>query len=99
MSAASLTVVSGKSAAAAPDQLAEPLCERVRRLQAEAREVAREHVTALEMALVGVARLANEIADGGEAYPVGARELARQLIADAEGRAATLEAILGRVAR
>ena len=74
----------------------EPLCERIRRLQAEARSMAREHVAALEQALVGVSRLAAEIADGGEAYPVGARQMARQLIAECEGRAQTLDAILMR---
>ena len=37
-----------------------------------------------------------EIADGGEAYPVGARQMARQLIAECEGRAQTLDAILMR---
>lgn len=90
---AALSVVSGTDHVGQP---LEPLCERVRRLQTEAREIAREHVTALEMALIGVARLAHEIAEGGEAYPVGARELSRQLIADCEGRAQTLEAILTR---
>lgn len=74
----------------------EPLSERVQRLQAEARSMAREHVAALEQALLGVSRLAAEIADGGEAYPVGARQMARQLIAECEGRAQTLDAILMR---
>lgn len=74
----------------------EPLSQRVQRLQAEARSMAREHVAALEQALVGVSRLAAEIADGGEAYPVGARQMARQLIAECEGRAQTLDAILMR---
>lgn len=96
MTAAALSVVSGTDLSGHPP---EPLSERVRRLQAEAREMAREHVTALELALIGVARLAGEIADGGEAYPVGARELSRQLIADCEGRAQTLEAILSRGVR
>ncbi|HYE45580.1 MAG TPA: hypothetical protein VEA44_07370 [Caulobacter sp.] len=77
----------------------EALSERIRRLQAEARDMAREHVAALEQALQGVSRLAAEIADGGEAYPVGARQLARQLIAEADGRAQTLDAILVRTAR
>lgn len=74
----------------------EPLSDRIRRLQAEARGMAREHVASLEQALVSVARLATEIADGGEAYPVGARQMARQLIAECEGRAQTLDAILMR---
>lgn len=87
---AALTIVSDTTLGA------EPLSQRIQRLQAEARDMAREHVLALEQALVGVSRLAVEIADGGEAYPVGARQVARQLIAECEGRAATLDAILVR---
>lgn len=106
MSPAALTVVSDKSKPKTRDAVflddapapapAEGMSERVRRLQAEARSIAREHVAALEQALVAVSRLAGEIADGGEAYPVGAREVARQLIDECQGRAGTLDAILVR---
>ena len=71
----------------------------MKRLQAEARQVARDHILALEQALASAARLAAEIAAGGEAYPVGAREVARQMILDCQGRAATLDAILKRTGR
>ena len=98
MSPAALTVVSDNAQpqepAAAPRE--ESLSIRVRRLQSEARTIAREHVAILERGLVDLARLAAEIAEGGEAYPVGARQVASQLIADCEGRAATLDAILVR---
>jgi anti-sigma28 factor (negative regulator of flagellin synthesis) len=77
---------------------AESLSARVKRLQTEASEIAREHVMALEEALAGVSQLAAEIADGGEAYPVGARQIARQLIADTDSRAQTLSVILSRSA-
>jgi hypothetical protein len=90
MTVAALTVV---------PTAAEPLVDRIRRLQDEARGMAREHVAALEDALSGVSRMAAEIAGGGEAYPVGARELARQLVAECQGRAAALDAILVRTAR
>lgn len=100
MSPAALTVVSDIAQTKTRDPVsAEPIADRVRRLQAEAREIAREHVTALEQALVAVSRLAGEIADGGEAYPVGAREVARQLIDECQGRAGTLDAILARTYR
>ena len=46
--------------------------EKIKRLQAEARNLAHEQVEALAGALADVARLAGEIAEGGEAYPVGA---------------------------
>ncbi len=71
----------------------EPLAHRIRRLQAEARSLAKEHVEQLRANLADVARLASEIADGGEAYPVGAREISRRLMEDAAAQALTLEAI------
>jgi len=74
----------------------ETLSSRIRRLQAEARQMAREHVAVLEATLMGVVATAAEIADGGDAYPVGAREMARQLVADTEARMLSLEAIMTR---
>lgn len=71
--------------------------ERIKRLQQEARLLAREQVDALETALLAVARQAEEIANGGDAYPVGARELCRSLIEDLNARAMTLGAISQRV--
>ncbi|ESQ79699.1 hypothetical protein AEYBE204_07600 [Asticcacaulis sp. YBE204] len=52
---------------------------RVRRLQEEAKSLAREQIAELEVLLDATAKMANEIAEGGEAYPVGARELSRRL--------------------
>ena len=51
---------------------------------------------ALQTALVTVERLAGEIAEGGEAYPPGVRDIARRLIEDCEARVQTLEAITKR---
>src|SRR5215469_16101141 len=73
------------------------LAERIERLQAEAKNLAREQVTALETKLAEAAALADEIAHGGEAYPVGVRELARKLAEDAPRTARSFEAILSRV--
>ena len=42
-------------------------------------------------------RMAREIAEGGEAYPVGARELAGRLASDLPAKAETLKAIVSRV--
>ncbi|HEY9217023.1 MAG TPA: hypothetical protein VIO94_03170 [Phenylobacterium sp.] len=72
------------------------LSDRIRRLQNEASNLAREHVLALQNAIVEVERLAHEIADGGEAYPVGIREIARRLTEESEHRVQTMEAILRR---
>ena len=74
----------------------ETTSERVRRLQLEARALAVEQVEALEKVLLEAARLAKEIADGGDAYPVGAREIASRLHSDLPAKAETLKAIVGR---
>lgn len=74
----------------------ESTSERVKRLQLEARALAVEQVEALERVLLDAARMAREIAEGGDAYPVGARELASRLHADLPARAETLKAIVGR---
>ena len=70
--------------------------ERIRRLQAETRSLAREHIEMLATALSEVSRLSGEISGGGELYPVGARELARRLTDEAGNHALTLTAIIDR---
>jgi hypothetical protein len=75
---------------------AETLSERVRRLQAEARAMAREHVAALEQALLEVEQIAAEIASGGDAYPAGVRDIAGRLAEDLHTKAQALEAIAAR---
>lgn len=74
----------------------ETTAERVKRLQMEARALAAEQVEALEGVLKQAARMAAEIAEGGDAYPVGARELAGRIAADLPQKAETLKAIVGR---
>ena len=87
------TVISNLSETTAP---VETVAQKVRRLQVEAASLAREQVLTLEHALAEVTRLATEIAEGGEAYPVGARELSRRLAEDADASAKTLEMIISR---
>ena len=83
----------------APRSTGETISQRVMRLQAEARSVAREHLSALEDAMSQVAKISEEIADGGEAYPVGARELAKRLADETGIRVQALDAILARTNR
>ena len=52
---------------------------------------------ALERALAEVMVISNEIADGGEAYPAGARDLCRRLNEEISFRAQTLGAIMRQV--
>ena len=70
--------------------------DRVKRLQIEARALAVEQVEALERVLIQASAMAREIAEGGDAYPVGARELAGRLASDLPIKAQTLKAVVGR---
>ena len=95
MTAAALSIVSDNPT---PETTPESISQRVRRLQAEARGLAREHIRALEAALAEVTVLSREIAGGGDAYPVGVRELASRLADDSEAQRQTIEALMGRQA-
>ena len=75
----------------------ESTTERVKRLQLEARALAIEQVEALEAALIKAANMAKDIAEGGEAYPVGAREIASRLMADLPLKAETIKTIVSRL--
>jgi hypothetical protein len=55
---------------------------RMRQLQFEARALGREQVEGLARDLGALATRAAEIAGGGDAYPVGARELCTRLADD-----------------
>lgn len=90
----SLSVVADNDLKTSPKT--ETVAERVRRLQAEAKQLAKDHVRALSAAMVSVEHMAAEIAEGGEAYPPGVRDLARRLVEDCEARVQTLEAIVAR---
>ena len=92
MTASALTLVPAPN----PATQVESISARVRRLQAEARSMAHEHIEELAHALERVHRLAEEIADGGEAYPVGVRETSRRLIDETDARIQTIGAILHR---
>ncbi|WP_374472769.1 hypothetical protein [Phenylobacterium sp.] len=74
----------------------ETVAQRVRRLQQEAKTLAKDHIRALNQAIVDVEQLAAEIAEGGDAYPPGVRDLARRLVEDCEAKVQTLEAIVAR---
>jgi preprotein translocase subunit SecA len=94
--ASHLTVISPSSESPVEVPV-ESVAEKVRRLQAEARSLAREQVNHLEQKLEEAVALAHEIAEGGDAYPVGAREIARRLVEDTPKTVQTLEVILSRV--
>jgi hypothetical protein len=93
---ASLAIVAANPAPEADNAANEPLTARNRRLQEEARNMAREHISQLEGSIAECARLAAEVSEGGDAYPVGVREMARQLVVDCETRLLGLQAIVQR---
>ncbi|MFN3228793.1 MAG: hypothetical protein ACK41P_02950 [Asticcacaulis sp.] len=72
------------------------LGDRVRQLQHEARSLALQQVTDLEQSLLSLCHQSKDIAEGGDAYPVGARELARKLAADLPPVIQSLQVILRR---
>ena len=61
--------------------------------------LAQEQVEALDRELNALAVRALEIAEGGEAYPAGIRELASRIATDLPQKAQTLRAILERTRR
>lgn len=74
----------------------ESLGERVVRLQQEAKTLAREQVETFQRELRHAAELGRQIADGGDAYPVGLRELSSRLSDDLFERARQFEPLIER---
>ncbi len=74
----------------------ETRAERIRRMQSNAKALAREQIAAMTEAMLEVAHMADEIAAGGDAYPVGVRELANRLKSDLENQSKSIEALLMR---
>ena len=74
----------------------ETRAERVRRMQANAKALAREQVQAMTEAMLEVARMAEEVATGGDAYPVGVRELSSRIRNELEVQARSIEVLLRR---
>ncbi|MGH6955523.1 MAG: hypothetical protein ACREEW_02530 [Caulobacteraceae bacterium] len=71
--------------------------QRIQRLQREARKLAREQIESFARDLDSMAFRAAEIAGGGEAYPVGAREIASRLADDLGQKSQSLTTLLNRV--
>jgi len=74
----------------------ETVSERVRRLQTEAKILAREQIESLEREMLRLATLATEIARGGDAYPVGVREQSSRLAEELQQKVLTMQALLER---
>jgi len=74
----------------------ESFSDKIRRLQEEAQGHALNHARAFEHAIAELEVLAAEIADGGDAYPVGVRETARRLGQELGGARLNVRSILDR---
>ena len=97
-----LTVVPEQSGAVEVYNLSqgpESATQRIQRLQREARLLAREQIEAMGRDLEELARRAQEIADGGDAYAVGVREMASRLANDLPQKAHGLLSIMERSAK
>ena len=76
-----------------PSPVRESRTQRVRRLQDEARALAREQISEFELLIDATAKMALEIADGGEVYSIGAREICRRLADELPRTLQTLQVI------
>ncbi len=92
----SLSVVADNDLKSVRSTQSETVAQRVQRLQAEARQLAKDHVKSLTSAMVDLEQLAAEIADGGDAYAPGIRDICRRMVEDLESRVQTLDAIAAR---
>ena len=94
MSVSRLTVVPSPEPQPAHEPAPETTAARIRRLQAEAQTLAREEVAALERRISELAQTARQVSEGGDAYPIGAREVARRLAEELPRQGGVLEALL-----
>jgi hypothetical protein len=92
----SLSVVADNDLKTITAPKTETVSERVRRLQAEAKQLAKDHIKAMIRQIAELEVMAAEVAEGGEAYPPGVRDIARRLVEDCDSRVQTLEAIVAR---
>jgi hypothetical protein len=77
---------------------ADSIADKMRRLRAEARAHARDHAQIFARALANLEALAADIAEGGEAYPVGVRETARVLTSELNDARLQVVSLLERAA-
>jgi hypothetical protein len=70
--------------------------QRVRRLQQEMHALAHEQVVILARDLEAMATRLGEVAEGGDAYPIGVREISSRLANELSSQAQSMLAILKR---
>jgi hypothetical protein len=73
--------------------------QRIRMLQQQARELAHQEIDALASDLAALAMRAAEVAESGDAYPTGIRELASRIEEDLIRHMKVIRALMERAAR
>ena len=96
MSASHLTLVPDDSEIYLVGKGPETRAERIRRMQMNARSLAREHAEDLVQQMEAVGRVAAEISTGGDAYPAGVREACRRLSADMDAQVKAIGLLMNR---
>ena len=76
----------------------ETAADRAKRLLAEARAAAVEHIGSVSVALETLIEVSADVAEGGEAYPAGVRDLCRRMTEDLQARLNTLDSIMSKSA-
>jgi hypothetical protein len=79
------------------DRPPETTGQRAHRLQVEAQMLAREHIDELRRAIGEADALVADLAEGGDVYPAGVRDLAGRLHAHLDGQGQTLDVLLDRL--
>ncbi len=92
MDAPKLSIVAG----ATPPPTGETNAEKIRRLRAEIKEAASDELEELDGAIEDLCKIAASIADGGEAFPPGVREICRALAEEVSSQAKSIDIILQR---
>ncbi len=77
-------------------EVRESTAQKIHRLQAEARALAREQLEGLGAALEEVSLLASGVVEGGDIYPPGAPEMAKWLLETCEKQSLALASIAAR---
>ena len=76
----------------------ETAADRAKRLLTEARAAAIEHIGSVSTALETLIEVSADVAEGGEAYPAGVRDLCRRMTEDLQARLNTLDSIMSKSA-
>jgi hypothetical protein len=79
------------------DRPPESLSERTRRRQFEAKMLALEHIDELRRAINKAEAFAATVANGGEVYPPGVRDVAERLASYLDTQRRTIDALLERL--